>query len=74
MNDTDQTVAQPAIKIVTAWAAVGITSWADAASMLAAIYTGLLIFEWWWKKFWRPLFEARGWLKPKKGRSKDTQL
>lgn len=72
MNDSDQTVAAPAFKIVTAWTAVGITSWADFASFLAAGYTMLLIFEWFWKKFWRPIFERHGWIKPKK--AKDTQL
>lgn len=43
-------VAAPGIKIVSAWAAVGITSWADAASFVAFCYTMLLIAEWAWKK------------------------
>lgn len=46
----EQTVATPVLKIATAWAAAGVTSWADFASALAAVYTLLLITEWVWKK------------------------
>ena len=38
--------------------------WASIASMLAAIYTGVLLCEWMWKKAFRPLFVEFGWLKP----------
>lgn len=69
-NQTD-TIAQPALKIATAWAAVGITSWADFASALAAAYTFLLIFEWLWKKIGRPFCENRGWLDRKARRKGD---
>ena len=62
MNDPQQTVAAPGLKIVSAWSAVAITSWADFAAMLAALYTLLLISEWLWKKVGRPFCEARGWL------------
>lgn len=48
---SDSTVGDPIIKLATVWAAVGITSWADAASALAAIYTFILISEWVYKKF-----------------------
>jgi hypothetical protein len=48
---SDSTVGDPIIKLATVWAAVGITSWADAASALAAIYTCILIGEWVYKKF-----------------------
>jgi hypothetical protein len=44
-------VAAPVLKIASAWAAVGITSWADAASFVAFCYTLILIIEWAWKKF-----------------------
>jgi hypothetical protein len=44
-------VAAPVLKIASAWAAVGITSWADAASFVAFCYTLILIAEWAWKKF-----------------------
>lgn len=46
----EQTVVAPATKVVTAWAAVGITSWSDVAAALAAVYTLILIVEWAWKK------------------------
>lgn len=65
MNENEQQAAWLSVfKIFTAWlAALGITTWGDVASMFAAIYTALLICEWWWKKFWRPFFVARGWIK-----------
>jgi hypothetical protein len=67
MNEHQQeTIAAPMAKIITAWAAVGITSWADAASAAALFYTMLLISEWFWKKFWRPLLVRRGFLAPLK--------
>jgi len=50
-------------KLGTAWAAVGITSWADFAAVLAAIYSALLIGEFLWKKVLRPLAKWRGWIK-----------
>jgi hypothetical protein len=70
VTDT-QTVAAPGIKIATAWGAVAITSWADIAAMLAALYTLLLILEWLWKKFGRPFAEIHGWLKRKTRRRDD---
>ena len=60
-----------AAKIGTAWAAVGITSWAEAASALAALYTLLLIAEWLWKRLGRPFCERRGWVKRKARRKAD---
>ena len=70
MTENDQaTVAAPVIKIITAWtAAIGLKTWGDVASMLAAAYTALLILEWFWKKFWRPIFVARGWVRESKKR------
>ena len=55
MNDNDHTsVAMPAFKIFTAWlAALGLQSWGDFASFLAACYTALLIAEWVYKKIKR---------------------
>lgn len=40
-------------------------SWSNIAAALAAIYTLSMLFEFWWKKFWRPFAERRGWIKPK---------
>lgn len=59
---SEQTVSAPGLKIASAWALVGITSWADFAAFLAAIYSLILIGEWVWKKFIRGFCEARGWV------------
>lgn len=32
---------------------IGINTWGDAAAMLAAMYSALLIIEWFWKRFKR---------------------
>ena len=56
-------VTEPVAKIATVWAAIGITSWAEAASFLAFIYSLVLIGEWAWKKIVRPLLVARGYLR-----------
>lgn len=62
-----------ATKIGTAWAAVGITSWADAASALAFCYTLLLLLEWVWKRLARPFAERRGWLHRPLRRKEDAR-
>jgi hypothetical protein len=69
MNDT--TVSAPAVKIVSAWALVGITSWADAAAALAAVYSLILILEWFWKKFTRPFLERKGIVRRTRRRRSD---
>lgn len=48
MNDHGNiSVAAPTLKIISAWAAaLGLQSWGDVASFLAALYTALLIAEW----------------------------
>jgi len=40
-------------------------SWSNVAAALAASYTLSMLLEFWWKKFWRPLAERRGWIKEK---------
>jgi hypothetical protein len=62
MKDSHE-IAAPVAKAATAWAAVGITSWAEFASFLAAVYSALLIAEWCWKRFLRDFAKRRGWLK-----------
>jgi len=52
---------------------IGVSSWADIAAMFAAIYSFLLISEWFWRKFWRPVFERWGWVKPLPRRRKDDR-
>lgn len=70
-QESTSTVAAPVVKAITAWAAVGISSWQEAAAAAAFFYSMLLIFEWWWKKFWRPMLEARGVLQRKRKRRED---
>ena len=58
-------------KVGSVWAAVGITSWADAASAIAFLYTAMLAGDWIWKKIGRPFFEARGWVGKRHRRKSD---
>ena len=51
-------------KIGSVWAMVGITSWADFAAALAAIYSLLMIADFAWKKFIRSWCIGMGWLPP----------
>lgn len=65
------------IKIGSAWATVliaklGFQSWSELAAFAALLYTGCLLAEWWWKKFWRPLLERYGVLKRKARRKEDA--
>jgi len=55
-------IENPVAKIFSAWALIGVTSWAEAASALAACYTALLIAEWLWKRVARPLFIRAGYI------------
>lgn len=59
MND-QVTISSPLLKISTALAAVGVTSWSEFASMCAALYTICLISEWLWKTFIKPALIRRG--------------
>jgi hypothetical protein len=58
-----QQIENQTAKIVSAWALIGITSWAEAASFAAFLYSALLILEWLWKRVFKPLAVARGWVK-----------
>lgn len=51
MADVESTVAAPVAKVISVWAAVGITSWTEAAAFVAFLYSCILIIEWGWKKF-----------------------
>lgn len=62
------------VKLGSVWAAVGVSTWADFASMLAALLSFLFICEWFWKKLIRPLCESRGWVKRKRRRKTDDEL
>ena len=67
-------VDHPVLKIFSAWLlALGLKSWSDVAAALAAFYSLLLITEWFWRKFWRPMLEARGIIQPRPNRRKSDR-
>lgn len=51
-------------KIASAWAMVGVTSWSEAASFVAFMYTSCLFVHWLWGHWVRPFCVDRGWMKP----------
>lgn len=63
MNPEQKEGVIAVFKLTSVWAAVGITSWADFAAFLAAVYSALLILEWLWKKAIKPFMQMRGWVK-----------
>lgn len=63
MSQPSEAITAPVAKIMSAWALVGVTSWAEAASFAAFCYSLILIGEWLWKRIARPLLVARGWVK-----------
>ncbi len=67
MNEKNEMMA-PLLKIVAAWGAIGITSWADASYFLAACLSLVLLIDWFWKRVWRPVLEHFGLLKRRVGR------
>lgn len=70
----DKTISMPFAKAASSLGATGGAlmakavelSWSEIAAMMAAIYTSLLIMEWFWKRLWRPILENRGFLKKKR--------
>lgn len=62
----DDQVTHPMLKgasVGLAWFAG--MSWGEVASMLAAIYTLLLITDWFWKRFLKAIAIRKGWIKGK---------
>ena len=72
---TDQatSVGAPVAKVVSVWVAVKITSWADAASFVACMYTLILLGEWFWRRCGRPFLESRGWIARRRRRITDME-
>lgn len=60
-------INMPVAKVVSLWALIGVTSWADAAAFAGFAYSMLLIAEWLWKKLGRSFAVRRGWVKRKSG-------
>ena len=40
-------------------------TWQNFSAFAATLVSVCVLCDWWWKRFWRPLFESRGWIKPK---------
>jgi hypothetical protein len=55
-----------AVKIAGIWAMWGITSWSEAASCAAFIFTMYLLFHHIFRDIVRPVLESLGWLKHRK--------
>lgn len=60
-NQTDSGVTLLA-KIAGVWGVIGITSWSEAASFAAFVYTMWLIASKFWRDILRPLCVQRGWV------------
>ncbi len=63
MSQHQEEIAAPIFKAATLWGAIGITSWAEAASFAAFLYSMVLLSEWLWKKLIKPFCISRGWLR-----------
>lgn len=48
-------VTSPVAKAISLWALIGVTSWAEAASFVAFVYSSVLLMEWLWKRIGRKL-------------------
>lgn len=56
-------ISWPVAKVLSVWAAIGITSWAEFASFVAGMYSLALLGEWIWKKIGRQLAVRWGLIK-----------
>lgn len=66
MGVMDNDVANSGAKIFAVWTAYGVSSWTEAAGLLAFILSALALGEWLWKKVFRPMAVYAGWLLPAK--------
>jgi len=55
----------PIFKLVSMWATWGLAHAQVISTLLAALYTMLLVFDWFWRRFWRPFLVSRGWWNPR---------
>lgn len=59
------------IKVASLWAMIGVTSWSEAASFLAALLTFYLLARHLWRDIGRPFLESIGVLKRHKVQRND---
>jgi len=64
--DQGGTVSAPVVKVASMWAAIGITTWSEAAAFVGFLYSLVLLGEWCWKRFGRSMAERYGLVKPRK--------
>lgn len=59
IRNMDQTteVSWPLAKVLSVWAAFGVTTWQEAAAFAAFIYSLCLIVEWIYKRVWLNVFK-----------------
>lgn len=71
--EQSSSVTHPIAKAGTALVAgFGVSSWSDAAALIAFVYTACLLIEWLWKRCGRPFCENRGWVARLKRRRTDA--
>jgi hypothetical protein len=73
MTQDQREVLASTVKAGSVWATIGVSSWADVASVLAAFLSLLFIIEWFWKKVFRPLLEDKGLVVRKHRRKTDDE-
>lgn len=73
LSDHGTSVQAPGAKLAGLLALLGISSWTDAAALLAAVYSFVLICEWAWGRIFRPFCERRGWVERKRRRKDDVE-
>lgn len=62
MSQPDDQISHPILKAASALAIwIGSLSWGERAQIAAFAYTCLLIFDWLWRRLWRPWLIGRGW-------------
>lgn len=67
-------VANQGAKVGVVWAAIGISSWSEAAAFLAFILSALALGEYVWKKILRPILEHFGYCVQRHKRIKLTEI
>lgn len=55
--DQSTEISWPLAKVISVWAAFGVTTWQEAAAFAAFIYSLCLILEWVYKRVWLGLFK-----------------
>jgi hypothetical protein len=71
---TVNVVASQGAKIGFVWAAIGISSWTDAAAFLAFVLSLLALSEYLWKKMIRPMLASMGYCSSAKKRVKLVEV